>query len=35
MIHLIDSNVYIHAFRDSAFGEQLRHFISGTFPAWF
>jgi predicted nucleic acid-binding protein len=26
MIHLIDSNVYIHAFRDLAFGEWLRQF---------
>jgi predicted nucleic acid-binding protein len=26
MIHLIDSNVYIHAFRDLAFGQSLRVF---------
>src|SRR6266571_4719118 len=32
MIHLIDSNVYIHAFRDSAFGEQLRRFHQRHLP---
>ena len=26
MIHLVDSNVYVHAFRDPAFGECLRRF---------
>jgi len=29
---LIDSNVYIHAFRDSAFGEQLRRFHQRHLP---
>jgi len=32
MIHLIDSNVYIHAFRDSAFGEGLRRFHQKQLP---
>jgi len=32
MIHLIDSNVYIHAFRDSAFGEALRRFHQKQLP---
>ncbi|PYS32075.1 MAG: hypothetical protein DMG14_35485 [Acidobacteria bacterium] len=32
MIHLIDSNVYIHAFRDSAFGETLRRFHQKHLP---
>jgi predicted nucleic acid-binding protein len=32
MIHLIDSNVYIHAFRDSAFGEALRRFHQSRLP---
>jgi len=32
MIHLIDSNVYIHAFRDSAFGEALRQFHRKRLP---
>ena len=32
MIHLIDSNVYIHAFRDSAFGEALRRFHQNRLP---
>ena len=32
MIHLIDSNVYIHAFRDSAFGETLRRFHHKHLP---
>jgi len=32
MIHLIDSNVYIHGFRDSAFGETLRQFHQKHLP---
>jgi predicted nucleic acid-binding protein len=32
MIDLIDSNVYIHAFRDSAFGEALRRFHQSRLP---
>jgi len=32
MIHLIDSNVYIHGFRDSAFGESLRQFHRKQLP---
>ena len=32
MIHLIDSNVYIHGFRDSAFGEILRQFHREHLP---
>jgi len=32
MIHLIDSNVYIHAFGDSAFGETLRRFHQKHLP---
>jgi len=32
MIHLIDSNVYIHAFRDVAFGEALRQFHQKHLP---
>ena len=32
MIHLIDSNVYIHAFRDVAFGESLRWFHQKHLP---
>ena len=32
MIHLIDSNVYIHGFRDSAFGEILRQFHRKHLP---
>ena len=26
MIYLVDTNVYVHAFRDAAFGERLRQF---------
>jgi predicted nucleic acid-binding protein len=32
MIHLIDSNVYIHAFHDPAFGERLRQFHKKHLP---
>ena len=32
MIHLIDSNVYIRAFRHSAFGESLREFHQQHLP---
>jgi predicted nucleic acid-binding protein len=32
MIHLIDSNVYIHGFRDSVFGELLRQFHRKHLP---
>jgi predicted nucleic acid-binding protein len=32
MIHLIDSNVYIHGFRDSVFGETLRRFHQKHLP---
>ena len=32
MIHLIDSNVYIHAFRDLVFGETLRQFHQKHLP---
>ncbi len=32
MIQLIDSNVYIHGFRDSAFGETLRQFHQKHLP---
>jgi len=32
MIHLIDSNVYIRAFRDLAFGETLRQFHQKHLP---
>jgi predicted nucleic acid-binding protein len=32
MIHLIDSNVYIHGFRDLAFGETLRQFHRKHLP---
>jgi predicted nucleic acid-binding protein len=32
MIHLIDSNVYVHGFRDSAFGETLRQFHQKHLP---
>jgi predicted nucleic acid-binding protein len=32
MIHLIDSNVYIHAFRDFTFGEALRQFHQKHLP---
>jgi predicted nucleic acid-binding protein len=32
MIQLIDSNVYIHAFRDAAFGETLRQFHRKNLP---
>ena len=32
MIHLIDSNVYIHGFRDSVFGETLRQFHQKHLP---
>jgi predicted nucleic acid-binding protein len=32
MIHLIDSNVYIHAFRHSTFGESLREFHRQHLP---
>jgi predicted nucleic acid-binding protein len=32
MIHLIDSNVYIHGFRDSIFGETLRQFHQKHLP---
>jgi len=32
MIHLIDSNVYIRGFRDSAFGESLRQFHQKNLP---
>jgi predicted nucleic acid-binding protein len=32
MIHLIDSNVYIHAFRDPPFGESLRQFHQKHLP---
>ena len=32
MIHLIDSNIYIHGFRDPAFGETLRRFHQKHLP---
>jgi predicted nucleic acid-binding protein len=32
VIHLVDSNVYIHAFRDAAFGEWLRQFHKSHLP---
>ena len=35
MIHLIDSNVYIHAFRDARFGVWLREFHRAHLPRLF
>lgn len=32
MIYLVDSNVYIHGFRDAAFGESLRQFHTQHLP---
>jgi predicted nucleic acid-binding protein len=32
MVYLIDSNVYIHAFRDSDFGQSLQEFQRGNLP---
>jgi predicted nucleic acid-binding protein len=32
MIQLIDSNVYVHAFRDPTFGESLRQFHQEHLP---